>query len=74
MTAISPNIVGSVLLTLKEKRLGLNKGIHSLIIAVANCNDVIAICLFGIAMGMLFSTGIHYCVLMKIENFIVSSF
>ncbi|XP_049279751.1 sodium/hydrogen exchanger 9B2 isoform X3 [Anopheles funestus] len=56
-TAISPNVVVTVLLRLKEERLGLNKGIHTLIIAMTSCNDVLAIFLFGVILGVIFSTG-----------------
>lgn len=37
--------------------LGLNKGIHTVIIAMTSCNDVIAIFLFGVLCGIVFSTG-----------------
>ncbi|KAL7016834.1 hypothetical protein ACKWTF_010154 [Chironomus riparius] len=57
VTAISPNVVVTILLKLKEERLGLNKGIHTVIIAVTSCNDVIAIFLFGVLLGIAFSTG-----------------
>ncbi|XP_052891421.1 sodium/hydrogen exchanger 9B2 isoform X2 [Anopheles moucheti] len=57
VTAISPNVVVTVLLRLKEERLGLNKGIHTLIIAMTSCNDVLAIFLFGVILGVIFSTG-----------------
>jgi solute carrier family 9B (sodium/hydrogen exchanger), member 1/2 len=36
---------------------GLNKGIHTVIIAMTSCNDVIAIFLFGVLCGIVFSTG-----------------
>lgn len=38
-------------------RLGMNKGIHTIIIAMLSCNDVIAIFLFGVLLGIVFSTG-----------------
>ncbi|XP_061505100.1 sodium/hydrogen exchanger 9B2 isoform X3 [Anopheles gambiae] len=57
VTAISPNVVVTVLLRLREERLGLNKGIHTLIIAMTSCNDVLAIFLFGVILGVIFSTG-----------------
>lgn len=38
-------------------RLGVNKGIHTVIIAMTSCNDVIAIFLFGVLCGVVFSTG-----------------
>ncbi|XP_059610429.1 putative SLC9B1-like protein SLC9B1P1 isoform X2 [Phlebotomus argentipes] len=57
VTAVSPNVVISILLQLKEQRLGLNKGIHTLIIAMTSCNDVIAIFCFGVVLGVIFSSG-----------------
>ena len=57
VTAISPNVVVTVLLRLKEERLGMNKGIHTMIIAMTSCNDVIAIFLFGVLLGVIFATG-----------------
>lgn len=57
ITAISPNVVVTILLKLKEERLGLNKGIHTVIIAMTSCNDVISIFLFGVMCGIVFSTG-----------------
>lgn len=57
VTAVSPNVVVTVLLRLKEERLGMNKGIHTLIIAMTSCNDVLAIFLFGVILGVIFSTG-----------------
>lgn len=59
ISAISPSVVTSELLKLKEKRLGLNKEIHTLIIATATGSDIIAVFLFAVAMGMFFSTGIR---------------
>lgn len=57
ITAVSPNVVVTVMLKLKEDRLGLNSGIHTLIYAMTTCNDVLAIFLFGIFCGVIFSTG-----------------
>lgn len=57
VTAVSPNVVVSILLNLKEERLGLYKGIHTIIIAMTSCNDVVAIFLFGVLLGVIFSTG-----------------
>ena len=50
-------MVVTVLLRLKEEQLGLNKGIHTVITAVLSANDVIAIFLFGVILGVIFSTG-----------------
>lgn len=57
VTAISPNVVISVLLKLKEDGIGLYKGIHTIIIATTSFNDVISIFLFGVLCGVIFSTG-----------------
>lgn len=57
VTAVSPNVVVTILLKLKEERLGMNNGIHTLIIAMTSCNDVIAIFLFGVILGVIFTTG-----------------
>lgn len=37
--------------------LGMNKGIHTVIIAMTSCNDVISIFLFGVLLGIIYSTG-----------------
>lgn len=57
VTAVSPNVVISILLELKQRRLGLNKGIHTVIIGMTGCNDVLSIFLFGVLLGTIFSTG-----------------
>lgn len=57
ITAISPNVVVTVMLKLKEERLGLNNGIHTLIYATTTFNDVLAIFLFGVFLGAAFSQG-----------------
>ncbi|XP_067630189.1 sodium/hydrogen exchanger 9B2 [Eurosta solidaginis] len=56
ITAVSPNVVVTVMLKLKEERLGLNSGIHTLIYAMTSCNDVVAIFLFGVIMSVMFAT------------------
>ncbi|XP_017082761.2 sodium/hydrogen exchanger 9B2 isoform X1 [Drosophila eugracilis] len=56
ITAVSPNVVVTVMLKLKEDRLGLNSGIHTLIYAMTTCNDVVAIFLFGVIISVIFST------------------
>ncbi|XP_054081726.1 sodium/hydrogen exchanger 9B2 isoform X2 [Zeugodacus cucurbitae] len=56
ITAVSPNVVVTVMLKLREERLGLNSGIHTLIYAMTSCNDVVAIFLFGVFMSVIFST------------------
>ncbi|XP_030376682.1 sodium/hydrogen exchanger 9B1-like isoform X2 [Scaptodrosophila lebanonensis] len=57
ITAVSPNVVVTVMLKLKEERLGLNNGIHTLIYAMTTCNDVVSIFLFGLIISVIFSTG-----------------
>ncbi|KAL9891581.1 na[+]/H[+] hydrogen antiporter 2 isoform 3-T7 [Glossina fuscipes fuscipes] len=57
ITAVSPNVVVTVMLKLKEERLGLNDGIHTLIYAMTACNDILAIFLFGVMIGIIFSKG-----------------
>lgn len=42
---------------MREQRLGLYKGIHTIIIATLSCNNVISIFVFGIVLGAIFSTG-----------------
>lgn len=57
VTAVSPNVVVTVMLKLKEEKLGMNKGIHTLIYAMTTCNDVVSIFVFGVILGVVFSTG-----------------
>jgi solute carrier family 9B (sodium/hydrogen exchanger), member 1/2 len=57
VTAISPNVVISVLLKLKEEGIGLYKGIHTVIIAVTSVNDILAIFFFGVLCGIIFTSG-----------------
>jgi len=57
VTAVSPNVVVTVVLDLKAKRLGMYKGIHTLILAMTSCNDVVAIFVFGVLLGVVFSQG-----------------
>lgn len=57
ITAVSPNVVISILLSLKEQKLGLYKGIHTVIIAMTGLNDILSIFLFGVILGTIFSTG-----------------
>jgi solute carrier family 9B (sodium/hydrogen exchanger), member 1/2 len=37
--------------------IGMNKGIHTVIVAVTSCNDIFAIFFFGVTCGIVFSTG-----------------
>ncbi|XP_017847791.1 sodium/hydrogen exchanger 9B1 [Drosophila busckii] len=56
ITAVSPNVVVTVMLKLKEERLGLNNGIHTLIYAMTACNDVVSIFMFGVIVSVIYST------------------
>lgn len=44
-------------MSLQEKGYGKDKGIPTLIIAAASCDDVLAVSAFGVVLGMAFSTG-----------------
>lgn len=57
ITAVSPNVVIDIVLWLKVEKLGLYKGIHTIIIAVTTINDVLSIFLFNVILGVIFSTG-----------------
>ncbi|XP_065175967.1 uncharacterized protein LOC135805795 isoform X1 [Sycon ciliatum] len=57
IAAVSPAVVVPSLLGLQEREYGIAKGIPTLIIAAASFDDVIAISGFGIALGLVFSTG-----------------
>lgn len=56
VTAISPNVVVTVVLSLKEQKLGSNI-IHTIILAVTTFNDVLAIFCSGVLLGIIFNTG-----------------
>ncbi|RWS03277.1 hypothetical protein B4U79_05953 [Dinothrombium tinctorium] len=55
VAAVSPAVVVKSMLSLKEKRLGTDKGIPTLVIAAASMDDVLAITGYGIAFGFAFS-------------------
>ncbi|XP_031633626.1 sodium/hydrogen exchanger 9B2 isoform X2 [Contarinia nasturtii] len=57
VTAVSPNVVIDIVLWLKVEKLGLYKGIHTIIIAVTTINDVLSIFCFNVILGIIFSTG-----------------
>lgn len=56
VTAISPNVVVTVVWSLREQKLGSNM-IHTIILAVTTFNDVIAIFCSAVLLGIIFSTG-----------------
>lgn len=55
--AVSPAVVVPTLLSLKERGYGEDKGIATLVIAASSLDDIIAISIFGICLGMIFSEG-----------------
>ena len=57
LSAVSPAVVVPSLLELQELGYGTKKGIPSMVLAAASLDDVLAICGFGIAIGIAFSAG-----------------
>lgn len=57
ITAVSPNVVVDIVLWLKTEKLGLYKDIHTIIIAVTTCNDVLSIFFFRVVLTIIFSNG-----------------
>jgi solute carrier family 9B (sodium/hydrogen exchanger), member 1/2 len=55
LAAVSPAVVVPSLLALKERGFGEDKGISTLVIAASSLDDIAAISLFGIFLGMIFS-------------------
>jgi solute carrier family 9B (sodium/hydrogen exchanger), member 1/2 len=53
IAAVSPAVIVPMMLDLKEKRLGTNKNIPTLILASATLDDIIAITGFGVALSIL---------------------
>ncbi|XP_076348893.1 sodium/hydrogen exchanger 9B2-like isoform X2 [Tachypleus tridentatus] len=57
LAAVSPAVVVPSMLDLQDKKLGVNKGIPTLVIAAASIDDVLAITGFGVVLGITFSEG-----------------
>lgn len=57
MAAVSPAVIIPCLFELQDLGYGVNKGIHTLVIAASTLNDIICIALFGIVLGVIFSKG-----------------
>ena len=55
--AVSPAIVVPQLLILQEQGFGVREGIPTLVMAASSCDDVLAISLFTVFLGVAFSTG-----------------
>ncbi|XP_075213979.1 sodium/hydrogen exchanger 9B2-like isoform X2 [Lycorma delicatula] len=57
LSAVSPAVVVPSLLSLKERGYGEGKGIATLVIGASSLDDITAISVFGISLGMIFSQG-----------------
>jgi len=55
--AVTPAVVVPQLLTLQQKGFGVVQGIPTLVMAASSFDDVIAISLFGVFLGIAFSKG-----------------
>ncbi|XP_048578622.1 sodium/hydrogen exchanger 9B2 isoform X3 [Nematostella vectensis] len=58
--AVSPAVVVPQLLVLQAKGYGVEQGIPTLVMAASSCDDVLAISLFGVFVGIAFSKGNLY--------------
>lgn len=54
---MSPAVVVPQLLVLQDKGYGVEQGIPTLVMAASSCDDVLAISLFGVFVGIAFSQG-----------------
>ncbi|BES88689.1 Hypothetical protein NTJ_01496 [Nesidiocoris tenuis] len=57
LSAVSPAVVVPTLLQLKSVGYGESKGISTLVIAASGLDDIVAISLFGVFQGMIFTPG-----------------
>ncbi|XP_033644443.1 sodium/hydrogen exchanger 9B2-like [Asterias rubens] len=55
--AVTPAVIVPSLLSLQNRGYGVTKGIPTLVIAAASCDDVLAISAFGVILGAAFATG-----------------
>ncbi|XP_038060272.1 sodium/hydrogen exchanger 9B2-like [Patiria miniata] len=55
--AVTPAVIVPSLLSLQKRGYGIDKGIPTLVIAAASCDDVLAISAFGVILGAAFATG-----------------
>ncbi|KAL9984446.1 hypothetical protein ACROYT_G006738 [Oculina patagonica] len=55
--AVTPAVVVPQLLTLQQKSFGVEQGIPTLVMAASSFDDVVAISLFGVFLGIAFSEG-----------------
>ena len=57
LAAVSPAVVVPQLLVLQQKGFGVEQGIPTLVMAASSCDDVLAISLFSVFLGVAFSAG-----------------
>ncbi|CAL1543252.1 unnamed protein product [Lymnaea stagnalis] len=57
LAVVSPAVVVPSMLSLSERRYGLDKGVPTLIIAACSLDSVLAVTGFGVLLGISFSTG-----------------
>ena len=57
MAAVSPAVVVPGLLKLKSQGYGIDKGIPTLLIAASSVDDILAISVFGVLIGIKFGKG-----------------
>ncbi|XP_022110706.1 sodium/hydrogen exchanger 9B2-like [Acanthaster planci] len=55
--AVTPAVIVPSLLSLQSRGYGVAKGIPTLVIAAASCDDILAISAFGVILGAAFATG-----------------
>lgn len=58
--AVSPAVVVPSMLRLQEDGYGVKEGIPTLVMAASSCDDVLAISMFGVFLGIAFSEGDLY--------------
>ena len=59
--AVSPAVVVPSMLILQKNGYGVSEGIPTLIMAASSCDDVLAISMFSIFLGVAFSEGHKFC-------------
>ncbi|KAK5644275.1 hypothetical protein RI129_008120 [Pyrocoelia pectoralis] len=56
LAAVSPAVIIPCLFELQDLGYGVDKGIHTLVIAASTLNDILCIAIFGVLIGIIFST------------------
>lgn len=57
LAAVAPSVVMPCFMELRAQRLGVDKGIDTLVVAAASIDDVIAISLYGLVQSLVFNAG-----------------